>query len=273
MTSVWGRLPEVFASRMDSRFIVLDRLPVPPGTSPFRMKGHVYRKLVNEWETAIGGGLRSVLERADDFALYHFGIKGFAPGSWYDVLPIVPLTLAATELLGVPFRTYVKDRAAAHAKADLQGLYRHIVRLSSADELIASLDRLRAQYFDFGRVVALERSELAIEGRAIGIPETFVPWVIAAAEGYLAAAFRLVGTDVRLATHAPVLTHFEGGLRIVDVPFSLLMGSVSRRVSSSGIQLRQSDEPSLAKSRSGSHASEEWRSPLEASVPFRRKIV
>lgn len=234
------------------------------------MKGHVYRRLFEEWEDSIAGGIKAVLERTGDLELYHYGIKGFALGSWYDALPIVPLTVSATELLGVPFRTYVKNRAFAHARADVNDLYRHIACLDSSDALIPTLARLRAQYLDFGRIVEVQRRETGIEGKATGIPEFLVPWLMAAAEGYLTAVFRMTGAEIRLSTRPPKLTHFDGSLRMVEVPFSLLVRPTARRVTTSSHRLRQSAWPPRATSESDSRGREGLPPPLGVIVPFGR---
>jgi hypothetical protein len=124
-------------------------LPVPPGKSPFRIKGHAYAGNLAYVEEHVPGGLEAVLRLITDRALNDFLRQRFLASSWYDVLPIVALGEAAAEVAGIAPTEQIARSARAQAERDINGIYRMLLRLASPAMIMARLPKVASQYFDF----------------------------------------------------------------------------------------------------------------------------
>ncbi len=207
---------------MDARFLRPEKLPLLPGTSPFRMKGHVYRGVLDHLETMVPGGAQAVRSELRDPDLNEFFGQSFLPSGWYDILPALPLIVTASRIMGAPFLNVARDVARAQAHRDIHGIYRFVLKLTSADMVIARMARATSQYFDFGT------SELKAVGRGhayferTGVPGPIAAFYCGLTEGFVSVALELSGAkDVKVRPGRPTRDGSRAGVETVMIPFDI----------------------------------------------------
>lgn len=96
-------------------------LPFAAGSSPFRLKGIVYRAHCEYAAAFIPGGERAVnamLTRSDLRAFFE---QRFLASSWYDALPIVPIWHACAQVLQMNASEFLRIRTRHQARQDIHG--------------------------------------------------------------------------------------------------------------------------------------------------------
>jgi hypothetical protein len=165
-----------------------------PGDSPFHVKGHVYRSSMGLYALSVPGGLAAVLERLDP-AHRSFFDQHFLTASWYDALPMLPLSGAAAAALGKPHYEAMRDRASVQVESDAVGVYRVILAMASPEMLVPRLPRAMMQYFDFGEATSAITSPTSCQVTHAGVPMPIVPLGVPLADGFLTTALRLAGAN------------------------------------------------------------------------------
>jgi hypothetical protein len=171
----------------------LEALPMPAGTSPFRMKGVVYLGHEEFASNAIPGGERAVSGAFRDPALRAFLEQRFLAASWYDVLPIVPVWYQCAKLLRQHPTDFLKERTRHQAQRDIHGVYRFLLKLVSAEAVAVRIPRIMQQYFDFGRTESHLVRRGLVRAATSGVPSYIVPWLRIVSETYLMVALELSG--------------------------------------------------------------------------------
>jgi hypothetical protein len=151
-----GRLPLVFPTK----------LPMPVGTSPFKIKGSVYAGLLSRYEKLVPGGLERVLQEIDDPETREFFSQKFLPNHWYDYLPNLLVDRAAIAASGRPAEEFLNEAATLHVESDLGGIYQALLFFSSPEAAMRRLPLINKQYFNFGH------TEVQIVGK--GVAETCI---------------------------------------------------------------------------------------------------
>jgi hypothetical protein len=134
--------------------------PAAAGTSPFLVKGVVYRTRYLEWERAKPGEqtLADVLAAIDDPAERTFFSQTFHSSAWYDLLPIDRLGRASCQVAGEDYFEALRWRARAQAEKDARGVYKAILSFTSPEMILKRVPWMMAQYYRFGatetRIVA-----------------------------------------------------------------------------------------------------------------------
>lgn len=177
----------------ESRLQISDRVPMPVGTSPFRVKGHVYQKMKADFDETAPGGVAGLLARIADEEITAFTEQPFMASSWYDALPMMPLSLAHAHALGVPFHHHLRDRGRQVAERDVPGIYRVLLRLATPELVASRLPRASTQYFDFGAAEAETLRPGLVRVWQAGVPVTLVPLIAATTEGFVSAAMEMSG--------------------------------------------------------------------------------
>ena len=129
--------------------IPADVAPLSKST-PFRAKGRTYVHALEFYEAQIRGGVRAVLGQLNASELRSLLEHPFAPDAWYDVMPIVPISLAASKAKRTTHAKLVRENAAWAATRDRQGTFRALLEQSSVAMVAQQLPKLSMQYFDFG---------------------------------------------------------------------------------------------------------------------------
>jgi hypothetical protein len=189
--------------------------PFAPGHSPFRVKGLGYRATVDRIQARLAGQGRTFRDVLPlDLAL--FFEQPFLASSLYDVFPVLPLVDLGARLEGTTMPAFVEGITREHARSDLSGVYRFILRVASPEAVAKRLPRLTAQYFDFGEV---EDQGLVAPGLVrmvrTGVPSVLVEWYGVAACSYVAEV--LTASGARDASARVVDVEAEGAAHGVPI--------------------------------------------------------
>jgi hypothetical protein len=164
---------------------------MPAGTSPFRVKGHVYQKMLEDFRATTG--LDALVRWMKDDDLTRFVEQQFTAGGWYDALPMMPLSIAHARVLGLPVHQHLRDRGRWVAEQDIPGIYRFLFNLASPELLVSRLPRAATMYFDFGGAEVKTMRPRHHHVYQTGVPSTLVPLLAATTEGFVAAALEMAG--------------------------------------------------------------------------------
>jgi hypothetical protein len=192
------------------------RAVVPAGESPYRVKGLVYQGLGEFFEERIAGGRSAVLAHASredtTGTLGRFLGTRFAGGTWYDALPLVPLTEAAARVHGKTQPRVVRDAAAFIARRDLQGVYKALLSEPKPEAVAIRLPSLSLRYFEFGAADGGLIGPQTLVMRRSGVPEELARWFVWVVEGYVPTALAMAGAiDVRVSANDPKRDSGPGG--------------------------------------------------------------
>lgn len=160
-------------------------LPVPPGTSPFHVKGTTYLAIV-DYVRRMPGGIEAITPHLGDPALDAFLRQVFLPVAQYDALPIRPFADAIAACEKRPFAESVSERARGVAERDVTVMQRLLFKLVSPETILEDrLAKIALRYFDFGhasgRMVGAKRGEIRMEK----IPTLLAPWFLGMLQGYV----------------------------------------------------------------------------------------
>ena len=156
--------------------------PHPVGENPFHAKGSVFRTTGHILEGYIDGGLPAVLERVGDPALRAFWEQPLLAGGWYDVFGMVMLVREIARMRGVPYFKVVSEMSRMVATADLNGIYRALLRLATPELVAPRLPRIQARYMDFGDVTVGSVAKGRADATRTGHPRILAHWYVAVIE-------------------------------------------------------------------------------------------
>jgi hypothetical protein len=194
----------------------------PPGTSPFRTKGNVYRALLESADKRVPGGREAVLALIEEPDLRAFYLQNFLAASSYDIFPLLPFGMAGAKIVGIPYGEFVRRGAEFTALRDMNGIYRVLLKLASPEMVIARIPRILAQYFDFGSVEGQFIGARCYEATARGLPKPIAFWLTNISQGFIPVVLAKAGArHVSMRVRAPAETHVEQGVRLVDVSFDV----------------------------------------------------
>ncbi len=189
-----------------------------PGGSPFHCKGLVYQGARAHYEKMIPGGLAAMRSWLDNEALHEFWDRDFLAGAWYDALPIVELSRAAAHAAGIPHLTLVKENARVVAERDINGVYKFLLRLASADMVVKRLPRAALQYFNFGETREEQLEERVFTATQTGIPAHMGPWMSACISGFAPVALAAAGAkNVRVRNVVSGVMGQREGIDLVEI--------------------------------------------------------
>jgi hypothetical protein len=141
----------------------------------------------------VPGGIDRVREACSDPGLRAFLEQPFEAYGWYDVLPMAPLSEVIAGLMGVDVERYLLDRTREHARRDLAGLTRLLLRAVSARTVAVFLPKLTARYHDWGGIDARLRGPRRVETVRTGVPQPLRDWYATVACGFAEAALEVAG--------------------------------------------------------------------------------
>jgi hypothetical protein len=197
-------------------------LLVPPGRSPFHVRGTTYLR-VREWvNDRVPGGLPAVLEHIADRELREFISQVFLPVRDYDALPLRPFTEAVALVEGRPWAESVRNRARAVAESDINGLYKLLLRAVSPATAVERLQRISQRYFDFGSASVRALGDRRAEGSQTGMPRPLAGWFMPMLEGYGATLLEMTGARApRLRFSSPERDGEREGIETVTLRFEV----------------------------------------------------
>jgi hypothetical protein len=182
-----------------------DASTVGSSDAAFRAKGLVFLGARQFYTERVDGGCNAVRAYLDP-DLAAFFDQTFLTGAWYDVMPLLPISVAAARAARIPHSRVVRENAQWMAKRDLRGIYRLIVAVASAELVVERLPALSLRYFDFGHADGRMVGDKCFETTRFGIPASIADWFVLATLGFVPYALGLAGAkDVRVhaSPHAP----------------------------------------------------------------------
>lgn len=178
---------------------------IGPRSAAFNTKGLVFLGARQFYSEQVDGGCDAVRAYLDP-ELATFFDQTFLSGAWYDVMPLLPISVAASRAARMPHSRMVRENAQWMAKRDLRGIYRLIVAVASAEMIVERLPALSLRYFDFGHADGKMVGDKSFETTRFGIPASLADWFVVATLGFVPYALGLAGAkDVRVhaSPHAP----------------------------------------------------------------------
>ncbi len=178
-------------------------LPILAGASPFQIKGLSYLTMIDEANEHVAGGFAAVRATLHDPVLVRFFEQTFLAMSYYDALPVLPLSIALSRVRAVSYADGVRSRTERRVQQDLQ-IYRTLLRTLSPDQVFAGLLRIWPRYFAFGKVGIENLGPKHWEVRLDELPALLVPWFMVMLEGYVCAVLRAAGVESPKVAPLPV---------------------------------------------------------------------
>jgi hypothetical protein len=202
---------------------VPEKSPFGPGGSPWSQKGNVYRSLFKHVDLYVDGGSAAALERIEDEAVRRYLMQPFAASGWYDIFPMIALIVQVARLKGVPYFTAVSELSRMMAEADLNGLYRTLLRVVSPGLLAPRLPKIQQQYLNFGSLDVIATGSNECELARHGHPHLLVHWYVAVVHGFLPCILECSGAkDVRVKWSPPEREEVNaGGFELVGFRFTI----------------------------------------------------
>src|SRR5215472_14937038 len=97
-------------TQMHESFRLVETLPVPPGESPFHVRGVIYTSIIHS-VNALPGGMNRFLDELVDARVRDFMRQNFQFMGWYDVYPALPCAVAIARLRDRPFEAFIREAA------------------------------------------------------------------------------------------------------------------------------------------------------------------
>jgi hypothetical protein len=143
------------------------------GSSPFHMRGVVYRDAIPLFDRLLGPqGLTTaeVLRRNGDALLEAFYRQRFSATEWYDIYPSIHLAPLVAKAYGATLDQHMRTAALVHADWARQGFTSVILKLVSNEAVATWLPRISGWYHDFGRVETRVVGARHVRGTRSGLP-------------------------------------------------------------------------------------------------------
>ena len=202
---------------MDAETMV-QRWPFEVGKGPFRIKGTALKGAIQRLDTSVPGGLKVLLQAVANPALERLVTAQVLPSSMYDCYALALLNYHASRLLGRSLADHVRDSATAQFNADLNGIYKAVLRIVSARTAIERVTRVIGSYYDFAPATLRQVSDRGAELARAGFPELLTPWWGPVAEGYAVAALAATGAkNIRYTLVADPTHNKAHGVALVDM--------------------------------------------------------
>jgi hypothetical protein len=136
---------------MHELFTLNETLPVDPGTSPFRVRGVIYDRIVDNAKQ-VAGRFQTFLDEIHDERVRNFAGQQFRFTSSYDALPMGPMQVAICRLQNQDFESATRARAAEGAHTLIPRMFRLILGFSRPRAWALHAPRLMSEYCGFGDI-------------------------------------------------------------------------------------------------------------------------
>jgi|GEM_PF-2323125 len=205
----------------DPYFRLPERIPIAPGTSPFRMKGDSYNAAMLFLNSRVPGGFPAVVA-AMPGELQAFFKQSFRSSEWYDVVPNPYMHTIAAKIRGIPFREHIQDNGSWHADHAMRGPLRTLLRVLSHESVALWLPRISATFHDFGKCDTKPVDTGKIRGTRTGMPRPLVPWYTVLSSAFCQRALTIGGaTTARMLYGAAEPEGTRGGQDTYSLHFEI----------------------------------------------------
>lgn len=193
--------------------------PFPIGESPFRAKGVLFRGTQEFFTEHVRGGFDALQRQLGEGPLAAFIAQKFLPASYYDALTIPALIRAEADACGLSLPLYMQKRTRWQAERDMNGVYRLLLKVTSADTIAVRLPRVLSQMFNFPQPVT-EVEGTAATTQLTGVPEVLVDYFHMAVGTYAPALLELAGAKrARTEILETLAAGTQHGMRVVTLQF------------------------------------------------------
>jgi len=193
--------------------------PFPVGDSPVRAKGVLYAGTQLFFAENVRGGMGTLMQQLGAGPLATFISQKFLPASYYDALPIPALIRAEADACGLTLAQYMQRRTRWQAEHDMNGVYRLLLRATSAETIVVRLPRVISQMFNFPQPVT-ELGENVALTRMLGVPECLTSYFEMAVGTYAPALLEFSGAKKSKAELVAVVhTGVQNHLKMVELHF------------------------------------------------------
>ena len=187
-----------------------DTPPVPPGESPFHIRGTGYLGHLAWVDQQFPGGRTAFLALLSP-PMRAFFSQTFLAISMHDFLPLASAGQVCARALGMKFVEFVEMRARHQAQVDVAGVYRILLKVTSARMIAAKLPGIMAKYFDFGATRVVSDEPLCLKFEVASLPEIVVDWFFGCYTGYVEVVVGAAGGQLpTLDFHATPASESHG---------------------------------------------------------------
>ena len=158
--------------------------PVPPGESPFHIRGIAYLGHLDWVDRHFPGGRTAFLALLSPSMRAFFG-QTFLAISQPDVLPLACAGQVCARALGMTFVEFVEMRGRHQATLDIQGVYRMLLKLTSPKLVAGRLPKMMSKYFDFGETRVVSDEPFGVVFEVATIPTLLADWFLGVYTGYV----------------------------------------------------------------------------------------
>jgi hypothetical protein len=175
-------------------------LPVPPGSSPFGIKGEFYRHLQSAARRYKESGKGDVLARCSP-EIRAFAEQSFLSFEYYDLLPFPRIGMAEAEVLGRDLRQHTYDKARKSGERAASGVYKLMLRLMSVQSLASKTAHAIEHMYNFApaTITTEGKSRLLIQRK--GVPLGVIEWWCIVTKAYIEVALATGGVKDAKVTH------------------------------------------------------------------------
>ncbi len=186
--------------------------PVPPGESPFHIKGVAYLGHLDWVDKHFPGKRPAFLALLSPSMRAFFG-QTFLAIQQHDFLPLASAGHACARALNMGFVEFVEMRGRHQASLDLSGVYRVLLKVASPKLIAGKLPKVMSKYFDFGGVRLISEEDYKVRFEVDRVPTLVVDWFRGCYTGYVEVTLAAAGAQLPTldidAQPAPALHGFS----------------------------------------------------------------
>ena len=173
-------------------FHISDRVPVPPGRSPFHFRGTYYDRILSRIDMRPGGSKR-LFDALGDPELVRFFSQRFSWNGWYDALPSMPLYAALARIEGRDFELAVREPSRVAAQSLVPKIFRYALSLTGSGLISSVVTKVVMYGTDFARVSFDEVGPGIGRGSGSSIPLYIAPNVSNLVLGWFEGMLHVAG--------------------------------------------------------------------------------
>jgi hypothetical protein len=158
--------------------------PVPPGESPFHIRGTGYLGHLAWVDQHFPGGRGAFLNLLSP-PMRAFFSQTFLAISMFDFLPLAAAGRVCARALGMKFVDFIEMRGRHQAHVDIGGVYRMLLKMTSPRIVAGKLPAIMSKYFDFGAVHLLSQEQHCVRFENESVPHILVEWFRGCYTGYV----------------------------------------------------------------------------------------
>jgi hypothetical protein len=169
--------------------------PVPPGKSPFHIRGTGYLGHLDWVDSEFPGGRAAFLALLSP-PMRAFFAQTFLAISMFDFLPLASAGRVCARALGMNFVDFIEMRGRHQAQLDIGGVYRMLLKMTSPRLVAMKLPSVMSKYFDFGAVRIVSDEARCVRFEMESVPHILVDWFFGCYTGYVEVVLGAAGGHI-----------------------------------------------------------------------------